>query len=221
MRRDVVFVCTSGGPLHDDEAVRSRCRATRSALMPATYSRHCVRSDNWRIKRNAHSRQMAVRRSEPAATRRHLANRPASRCQAPGGWLVRVLLRWGFPPAKPNGPPIISFRSEGVFLSDAASCPRRTSLSSLARSRRSQNGSSRRPEKTGFASPGLWRPLPDSGAAFTLLTTTPGPDVEPIHNRQMIVLEREDWGGWLNLSKPEAALLRPLPAGSLQVEQVR
>jgi putative SOS response-associated peptidase YedK len=63
--------------------------------------------------------------------------------------------------------------------------------------------------------------MPDRGAAFTLLTTAPGPDVAPIHDGQMIVLEREDWGGWLNLSKPEAALLEPLPAASLQTEQVR
>lgn len=59
--------------------------------------------------------------------------------------------------------------------------------------------------------------VPDRGAAFTLLT--PGPDVASIHDRQMIVLKREDWGGWVNRSKPEAALLAPLPAGSLQVEQ--
>ena len=50
--------------------------------------------------------------------------------------------------------------------------------------------------KTGedwFCFAGLWRPMPDRGAAFTLLTTAPGPDVAPIHDRQMIVLEREDW----------------------------
>ena len=60
-----------------------------------------------------------------------------------------------------------------------------------------------------------------TGDAFTLLTTAPGPDVAPIHDRQMIVLDRDDWAPWLNLTQPEAALLRPLPAGSLRVEQVR
>jgi putative SOS response-associated peptidase YedK len=43
----------------------------------------------------------------------------------------------------------------------------------------------------------------------------------PIHNRQMVVLDRSDWLAWLDLSRPEAELLRPLPAGSLSVEQVR
>ena len=56
---------------------------------------------------------------------------------------------------------------------------------------------------------------------FTLLTTAPGPDVAPIHDRQMVVLERADWLAWLELSRPEAELLQPLPAGSLHVEQVR
>jgi putative SOS response-associated peptidase YedK len=37
--------------------------------------------------------------------------------------------------------------------------------------------------KTGedwFCFAGLWRPMPEGGAAFTLLTTEPGPDVAPI-----------------------------------------
>jgi putative SOS response-associated peptidase YedK len=37
----------------------------------------------------------------------------------------------------------------------------------------------------------------------------------------MVVLEREDWAAWLNLTQPEAALLRPLTAGALRAEQVR
>ena len=43
----------------------------------------------------------------------------------------------------------------------------------------------------------------------------------PIHDRQMIILERADWLAWLDLTRLEAELLRPLPAGSLAVEQVR
>jgi putative SOS response-associated peptidase YedK len=54
-----------------------------------------------------------------------------------------------------------------------------------------------------------------------MLTTAPGPDVAPIHDRQVVVLRPEDWRHWLHLTKPEADLLRPLPAGSLAVEEVR
>ena len=64
--------------------------------------------------------------------------------------------------------------------------------------------------------------MPDgSGEAFTILTTEPGPDVAPIHNRQVVVLDRADWQAWLDLSRSESELLRPLPAGSLSIEQVR
>lgn len=59
------------------------------------------------------------------------------------------------------------------------------------------------------------------GDAFTQLKTEPGPDVAPIHDRQIVVLERADWLVWLDLAKPEAELLRPLPSGSFVVEQVR
>jgi putative SOS response-associated peptidase YedK len=69
----------------------------------------------------------------------------------------------------------------------------------------------------------LCRPVAaDAGwgrGAFTLLTTEPGPDVAPIHDRQVIVLERADWKPWLDLEQEEAQLLRPLPAGSLTVEE--
>jgi putative SOS response-associated peptidase YedK len=43
-----------------------------------------------------------------------------------------------------------------------------------------------------FCFAGLWRPMPDgAGDAFTLLTTEPGPDVAPIHNRQMVTQGRQ------------------------------
>ena len=73
-----------------------------------------------------------------------------------------------------------------------------------------------------FCFAGLWRPMSNNGGdAFTLLTTEPGPDVAPIHDRQMVILDRADWLAWLDLTRPEAELLRPLPAGSLAVERGR
>jgi putative SOS response-associated peptidase YedK len=63
--------------------------------------------------------------------------------------------------------------------------------------------------------------LDGNGDAFTLLTTEPGADVAPMHNRQVVILERADWQAWLDLTRREADLLRPLPAGSLMVDQVR
>jgi putative SOS response-associated peptidase YedK len=57
--------------------------------------------------------------------------------------------------------------------------------------------------------------------SFAMLTTTPGPDVAPYHNRQVVVLRPEDWAAWLYLTKTEDELLRPLPEGALDVMTVR
>jgi putative SOS response-associated peptidase YedK len=54
-----------------------------------------------------------------------------------------------------------------------------------------------------------------------MLTTSPGPDVEPYHPRQIVVLRPEEWAAWIYLTRPESELLRPLPEGSLDVETVR
>jgi putative SOS response-associated peptidase YedK len=58
------------------------------------------------------------------------------------------------------------------------------------------------------------------GEAFTMLTTEPGPDVAPYHNRQIVVLARDDWARWLDPTVPAEELLRPAPAGTLAVSQV-
>ena len=69
---------------------------------------------------------------------------------------------------------------------------------------------------------GLWREAAgNKPATFTMLTTEPGPDIAPYHNRQVVVLQPENWSAWLNLTKSEAELLQPLPAGALGVETVR
>jgi putative SOS response-associated peptidase YedK len=54
---------------------------------------------------------------------------------------------------------------------------------------------------------------------FSMLTTSPGPDIEPYHDRQICILEPQRGLDWLNLSKP--GLLAPLPNGSLAVKTLR
>lgn len=68
---------------------------------------------------------------------------------------------------------------------------------------------------------GPWREDAKSGDAFTMLTTAPGPDIAPFHDRQVVVLPVHDWASWLYLDQPEADLLKPLPAGSLTVTLAR
>lgn len=77
--------------------------------------------------------------------------------------------------------------------------------------------------KTGepiFAIAGIWRETAEVGEAFTLLTMEPGPDIAPYHDRQIVILERSAWADWLDPAASARSLIKPLPAGSLTVEQV-
>jgi putative SOS response-associated peptidase YedK len=77
--------------------------------------------------------------------------------------------------------------------------------------------------KTGepwFCIAGIWRADKDVGEAFTMLTMPPGPDIPPYHDRQIAILDRADWAAWLDPSVSAKTILKPLPAGSLAVEQV-
>jgi putative SOS response-associated peptidase YedK len=133
-----------------------------------------------------------------------------------------VQLRWGFPPARPKGPPVINFRSEGRrFPVGRCLVPASHFFEFTGTKSPKQKWKFTKAGEDWFCFAGLWRPMRRGGEAFTLLTTEPGPDVTPIHDRQMVILERPNWSSWLELTGNESELLRALPAGSLNVEQVR
>lgn len=71
-----------------------------------------------------------------------------------------------------------------------------------------------------FCVAGIWRETKDVGQAFTMLTMEPGPDIAPFHDRQIVIVERDAWADWLDPSVSAQSIIRPLPAGSLLVEQV-
>jgi putative SOS response-associated peptidase YedK len=50
---------------------------------------------------------------------------------------------------------------------------------------------------------------------FAMLTTEPGPDVKPYHDRQIVTLAPSAGLDWLTLARPETELLRALPKGAL------
>lgn len=56
--------------------------------------------------------------------------------------------------------------------------------------------------------------------AWAMLTTEPGPDIEPYHDRQIVVLRRRQAIEWLDLMRSEPDLLMPAPAGMLTVQKV-
>lgn len=135
-----------------------------------------------------------------------------------------VQMRFGMAPATPRGGPFFNLRSEGRHFADSNRCL------VIASGFYEFTGTGYPKTKHRFtlndapcmAIAGIWRPgsgnQPD---AFAMLTALPGPDVEPIHSRQIVVLRPQSWRAWLDLSVPEQELLRPLPAGSLSVEVVR
>ena len=134
-------------------------------------------------------------------------------------------MRFGFPPpAGRRGGPVFNFRSEGRHFGDSKRCLIPASAFfeftgkkyPKAKHRFTLRGS------TFLAIVGLWRDgQGNEPPSFAMLTTEPGPDVAPIHDRQVAVLKPGHWRHWLDLSKPEGELLRHLPQGSFDVELVR
>src|SRR4051794_34218056 len=124
--------------------------------------------------------------------------------------------RWGFAPGRPKAGPAINFRSEGRRFPNGR-CLIPASFFFFEFGGAKAPKSKWRFTKTGedwFCFAGLWRPATGGGpGAFTLLTTPPGPDVAPIHDRQTGGLGRGGWLGWLEPAKPGGGTPRPLPLG--------
>lgn len=143
--------------------------------------------------------------------------------RATGNGVELVLMRFGWPAARPKAGPVFNFKSDKRDFSDSRRCV--IVLSGFfeftgtkypkTKHRFSLKGS----PMMGIA--GLWSEDKDGALSFTMLTTAPGPDIEPYHDRQVCVLGPEDWAHWLFLTKPQDALLKPLPKGTLDVEIVR
>jgi putative SOS response-associated peptidase YedK len=134
-----------------------------------------------------------------------------------------VVRRWSWPGA--GGKPVYNFRSEGrEFTSGrclivADGFYEFTKPADPKQKRKDKWLFTKRDEPW-FCIAGLWRSTPEVGEAFTMLTTEPCADVAPYHHRQIAVLGRGDWARWLDTAVPAREVLKPLPAGSLEVERV-
>src|SRR3954465_11444498 len=134
-----------------------------------------------------------------------------------------VIRRWSWP--GPGGRPVYNFRSDGrefatgrcLIIADGF-----YEFTEPAESgkKRKDKWLFTRAGEPWFCIAGIWRAAPDIGEAFTMLTTAPGPDIAPYHDRQVAVLDRAGWAAWLAPAVSAKPLLAPLPAGSLTVEQV-
>jgi putative SOS response-associated peptidase YedK len=144
---------------------------------------------------------------------------PVIRAAENGAELLQM--RWGFPPARPKGPPVINMRSEGRRFR-LGRCLVPVSWFYEFRGAKSPKEKWRFTAADGswMCVAGLWRPS-DGGDVFTMLTVEPGVDVAPIHNRQIVVLAPDQWTRWIDPRSSPEDLLQPSPAGSLRAERVR
>jgi putative SOS response-associated peptidase YedK len=134
-----------------------------------------------------------------------------------------VQRRWSWP--GPNKRPVYNFRSEGrEFTSNRAIIVADSffefTMPEDPKKKRKDKWMFRKVGEPIFAIAGIWRATEEVGEAFTMLTMAPGPDIAPYHDRQIVILERDAWTDWLDPTVSAKSLIRPLPAGSLSVEQV-
>lgn len=129
-------------------------------------------------------------------------------------------MRWGF--VQPGRPPVINFRSEGRRFGGGRCLIPADGFYEFT-------GSKYPKTKWLFTTPGGTDLFGGdlfciAGLVredrFTMLTCDPGPDVAPYHNRQIVILPKEQWARWLDTAQPQPPL-GPLPAGALHVEKIR
>ena len=137
----------------------------------------------------------------------------------PGSYEM-VVRRWSWPGA--GGKPVYNFRSDGrefpsgrcVIIADGFY---EFTATTDPQQKRKDRWLFTWPGEEIIGIAGLVRPMPEVGEAFTMLTTEPGADVAPYHNRQVALLAPAHWKAWLDYSAPAADLVQPLPPGTLNV----
>lgn len=156
-----------------------------------------------------------------------------------------ALVRWGFIPSwakkayfeKVGAKPLINARGETVAEKPAfrSAFKRRRCLvpADGFYEWRTEKGARQpyliKPSAGGpFAFAGLWETAvdPDGGEMDTaaIITTESGPDVAPLHNREPVVVAREDFARWLNIDERTAAdaraLIKAPPRGFWKIHPV-
>lgn len=127
-------------------------------------------------------------------------------------------LKWGLLPSQQKRPPVINFRSEGrAFNSGRCLVPASSFFEFTGEKYPKTRWRFSRTDGDWFCFAGF---IGGQGEdrRFTLLTTAPGPDIAPIHDRQPVVIERDGWAGWLHGDAAEG-LLAPSAAGTWRCEE--
>ena len=161
----------------------------------------------------------SVRITDPTVIVRAVAEAPSE--------AELITRRWSWP--GPSGKPVYNYRSEGREFRNSGRQGRclipvdgfyEFTAPADPAQKRKDKWIFRWKGEQWFAIAGLWKSDEKVGEAFTTLTCEPGPDIAPYHSRQVVLLDRRNWAGWLSGAVPSAELARPVPEGTLTVEQV-
>jgi putative SOS response-associated peptidase YedK len=125
-------------------------------------------------------------------------------------------MRWGFPPPRPKAGPVINFRSENRRFTHGRCLAPATHFFEFTGTKYPKTRWRCTVEgEEVFCFAGLVR-----DDRFTLLTCDPGPDITPLHDRQVVIVEPADWAEWLTSEGDVGHLLHAAPAGHIRVERV-
>ena len=124
-----------------------------------------------------------------------------------------------------NGKPVYNFRSEGREFTSGRCLIIADGFYEFTdpadkKTKRKDKWLFTKKDEPIFCIAGIWRNTPEVGEAFTMLTMPPGADIAPYHNRQIVILDRDAWANWLDPSISAKSVIKPLPPGTLRVEQV-
>ncbi len=131
------------------------------------------------------------------------------------GQAVVSMTQWAWP--GPGGKPVFNFRSDGRDFadSDRVLIPADAFYEftdPLPGQKRKTRWKFTMPQ-----SPVFWIAGVAKQGCWSMLTTEPGPDITPYHDRQVVVLTGEQGRDWLDLTLPQGEILRAAPAGTLAV----
>ena len=165
----------------------------------------------------------------------------AVRVPAPGAPRRLDLLRWGLIPYWAEDPSIgnrmINARSESVaekpayrrsFRKQRCLIPTDGFYEWKKEGKLKQPYHIRRKDRLPFAFAGLWERWKNPEGklldSFTILTTDANELIRPLHNRMPVIIDRKDFGLWLDPAAgdpvPLLALLVPAPSGDMETVPV-
>lgn len=127
-------------------------------------------------------------------------------------------MRWSW--RSPQGRPVFNFRSDGREFGNTNRCL--IPASAFYEFTDAEPGQKRK-TKWSFSMVGdswFWIAGIVKDDAWAMLTTEPGPDVSPYHDRQIVVLPPPAGLDWLTLKGPATEILTPSSAGSLHVVKI-